>query len=200
MFRYRILPMLSVWACVIFLSLPTTARAANGDIWKMNADASTLSFKGKQMGSAFSGQFKNFDTEIVFDPAHLAQAHVKVTIDAASADTGDKERDTNIAGAEWFDVKNHPVAIFEAKEFSKTDDKTFVAKGSLNILGISVPVALPFTLSIEQSLDGTRTAHVLASIVLDRSKWQLGKSDWKDASIIANEVTVDIDLTAAASP
>lgn len=198
MFRYRILPMLSLWACVVFLCTSTMADAANAVVWKMDTGKSTLSFKGKQMGSAFSGQFKNFVAEIVFDPEHLPQSHVKVTVDTSSADTGDKERDTNIASAEWFDVKNHPVATFEAQKFSQTDDKTFVAEGDLNILGISVPLALPFTLDIEKSADGTQTAHVLATVVLDRSKWQLGKSDWKDPSIIANDVTIDIDLTATA--
>jgi polyisoprenoid-binding protein YceI len=84
-----------------------------------------------------------------------------------------------------------------ADSFRKTGEGAYEANGNLTIKGITVPVLLPFTIKLEDVKDiGMTRARVKGSAVLDRSKFGLGKGEWADPSVIANEVTVDIDLTA----
>ena len=61
-----------------------------------------------QAGADFKGVFHQFTAAVDFDPAALATAHIEVTIDMNSVDSGDKDRDGTMRGADIFDVGPFP--------------------------------------------------------------------------------------------
>ncbi len=190
--------MLKILALLSVLLLPANALAQEVKKWEVNPAESTLVFTGKQMGSSFNGSFSTFAADIAFDPAMLEQSKVTVTIDVSTALTKDKERDANIQSKEWFDTATFPSARFETTAITKTGDNAYEATANLTIRDITNPVVMPFTLEFSKDDSGKEKVIMKGSVTLDRSKFSLGTGDWADASIIANEVPVDVLISATA--
>jgi polyisoprenoid-binding protein YceI len=176
--------------------MPMPAPTQLAQKWDMLPEKSSIIFHGKQMGTDFEGVLNKFTPEIYFDADHLDQSKVTVDIDINSIDAKDGERNKSIKGADWFDTERFPTARFETTKFTKTGDNAFTADANLTIHGVTVPVQLPFTLKSEAVGFGQDRVIMTGSVTLDRAKFQLGQGDWADPSVIANEVPVDVTITA----
>jgi polyisoprenoid-binding protein YceI len=175
---------------LLVLPLLAATPALAGD-WTVDASKSHLGFSGVQNGAPFQGSFGKWTAEIAFDPAHPEAGHAKVTIDLASAKTGDAQRDGALPQAEWFDVKSSPQAMFEATGFVSKGGDAYEAPGKLTIRGITKDAVLPFTLSIAGD-----TAKAKGHLTLVRTGFGVGQGVWATADWVALDVGVDVDLTA----
>ena len=92
-------------------SVASTAYAAS---WKVDPEKSKLGFSGIQTQVPFQGSFGRYSAAINFDPEHLDTSHISVTVDLASAATGDSQRDSALPGKEWFHTAEFPNATFES--------------------------------------------------------------------------------------
>lgn len=164
----------------------STAHAAD---WKL-LPGSALTFTGSQTGALFTGAFSKFDAAISLDPEALQNAKIVVTIDVASAASGDRQRDSTMPGADWFDVANFPQAKFESHQVTRVAGG-YEAAGDLTIRGVTKPIRLPFTLEI----DG-RTAHAKGHLDLKRDVFGVGQGEWASGDMVALDVAVDFDLKA----
>jgi polyisoprenoid-binding protein YceI len=158
--------------------------------WKIDP-SSRLTFTGSQGGEAFHGSFSSFHAKVDFDPAHPETSRIDVTIDMASAKTGDKQRDESLPLKDWFDSKNFPQAEFHASEVQKLSDTQFEAKGKLTIKSITKDVVLPFTLKPER--DVTRAQ---GELVIDRTAFNVGTGEWLSEELVGHKVTIGVDLVA----
>ncbi len=68
-------------------------------------------------------------------------ASVTATIDAATINTRDENRDGHIKSADFFDVENHPTWTFSSTSFAKNGDD-FTIVGDLTLRGVTKPVTL----------------------------------------------------------
>ncbi|MDB5394178.1 MAG: YceI family protein [Rhodospirillales bacterium] len=177
----------AILACGLTLAAMPTFAAA----WRVQTDKSRLSFTGVQTGAPFKGAFDNWSAEIAFDPTHPEAAHAKVTIDLASARTGDTQRDTALPQGDWFDVKKFPQATFEAAGFNAKGGDAYEAPGKLTIHGVSKDVVLPFTLTITGD-----SAAAKGHLTLTRTAFGIGQGPWTSGEWVALEVGVDVDLVA----
>jgi cytochrome b561 len=180
---------------ILFFAAPSFAKDVLPARWTVDPAASAISFSGTNSGREFSGTFKSWTADIVFDPASLETSSVSASIDTGSARTGEKTYDGTLPTAEWFNVKAFPAATFESKAFRQTGDTTYEVDGTLAIKGISQDITLPFTLTIE---DGK--ALMEATTTLDRLLYKIGaesdpKGDW-----VSKDITVTIKITAARAP
>ena len=168
----------------------TPTEVAAPSVWKVAA-GSTLGFATSWGGSAIEGRFDRWSADIRFSPEALDQSRVRVSIDLASAVTGDGQRDESIKGSDWFDVASHAKATFTATRFEKTGENRYVAHGTLALRGVSKPQRLPFTLKIEGD-----KARVSGVTTLDRTAFGVGQGEWKSTDQIPAEVKVSVELTA----
>ena len=166
---------------------------ADAASWVIIPAQSHLAFSGTQSGQRFSGSFHKFAATISFDPQHLDQSAIKVTIAMASAVTGNAQRDDMMTNADWFDIKQFPVAEFEAARFTKTGPDAYVADGSLTIRDTTRPVQLPFHLQIVG-----KTAHVVGHLAISRRDFGVGRGEWASADIVGDTVDITCDIVAAA--
>lgn len=183
-----------IFAVLLFLSLAPPAAAQTPSAppqWIVDQAQSHIRFSATQMGAPFTGAFKSFSADIVFDPDNLADSRVTAVIDLASVDTQYGERDDSIRGADWFDTSRFPQATFVSSSFTKTDETSYIAHGALTLRDVSQNIDLPFTLSI----DG-KTAAMTASLPLNRLDFGVGQGKWAETSAVAAEVSVEIDLVA----
>lgn len=171
---------------------PATAEPASTEpsVWKV-ASGSTLSFTTSWSGSSIEGRFNRWTADILFGPEALDRSKVSVSIDLASAVSGDQQRDESMQGEDWFDTAKHAKATFTATRFEKTGDNRYVAHGQLSLRGVTKPVRLPFTLKIEGD-----KARVSGVTTLDRTAFGVGQGEWTSTDQIPAQVKVSINLTA----
>src|SRR3954466_405281 len=74
----------------------------------------SLTFSFMQAGAENHGSFRQFATEFTYDPKNPAAGSLKVTVQAGSLDTQDKDRNDTLAGADLFDVAKYPTAQYVA--------------------------------------------------------------------------------------
>ncbi len=74
----------------------------------------SLAFSFVQAGAENQGVFKQFSTELAYDEKNLAASTLKVTVQIASLDTQDKDRDDTLASEDLLDSKKLPTATFSA--------------------------------------------------------------------------------------
>jgi polyisoprenoid-binding protein YceI len=177
---------------LFLMALALSGAAADAAEWKVLAPKSALAFTGTQMGEKFSGAFTRFDAQISFDPEHPEAAKIAVTVDLASAATGDRQRDGALPDKDWFNVAKTPTATFVATEVLRAD-KGFVASGDLTLRGVSKKIVLPFTFDI----DG-RTARARGHVDLLRNEFGVGQGDYASDAWVAFAVGVDVDLDLVA--
>lgn len=181
-------------AFLIAPCLSSTASAADATNWKLDPVKSQLGFSGTQTGSKFDGKFTHYDAAIIFDPDHLDASHITVTVNLASATTGDTQRDTALPGKDWFDTTQFPQAKFETTAINKQGPNAYEAVGNLTLRGVTKPLTLPFTLQI----DGA-TAHAVGHAKLMRDTFGVGQGPWATDQWVALEVDIDIDIIATKS-
>jgi polyisoprenoid-binding protein YceI len=177
------------------LVLGAATSCASAATWTVDQAKSRIGFSGTQTEQPFTGQFKTFAAAIDFDPASPKTGHAVVTIDMASAVTGDPQKDEALPGSDWFDVKSFPQAKFEASSFTAKGGDAYEADGTLTIRGMSKPLVLPFTLATSGN-----TAHAVGKVQLVRTVFGVGQGAWATPEYVALEVNVDIDLTATKAP
>ncbi|HEX3701326.1 MAG TPA: YceI family protein [Phenylobacterium sp.] len=152
---------------------------------------STLGFATTWSGQGVQGRFRTWKADIVFSPDALARSKVTVTIDLASAETGDAQRDAVLPSPDWFDTANHPKAVFTASRFEKTGADRYLAHGTLQLRGVTRPQDLEFRLDIAGD-----QAVVRGSAGLDRTVFGVGQGDFKATDQIPAKVAVTVGLKA----
>jgi polyisoprenoid-binding protein YceI len=104
-------------------------------IWNVDASHSEIGFTGRHlMVSKVRGQFKDFAAVVAIGQP-FEQSTVAATVQIASIDTNDGDRDTHLRSADFFDVENNPTMTFTSTKV--TDDSL---EGDLTIKGITKPV------------------------------------------------------------
>lgn len=173
---------------VVATLLSPAAHAAD---WAVDGAKSQIKFSGTQAGAAFTGRFAKWTAKIAFDPANVAAGHAEVTIDIASAATGDTQKDEALPQPEWFDAKKFPQAKFEAKSFRALGNDRYEAVGSLTIKGTTKDAVLPFSLKITGD-----QADVVGKLEIDRIAFNVGEGPWADPTFVGAKVGLDIALSA----
>lgn len=173
-------------------AIPSMAAAptATAPAWAVNRNTSTLSFTGAAQGTPFTGAFGSWDAQILFDPANLGASQATVTVQTASAKTGDADKDGPLQEESWLATQMFPQATFKTTSIKSAGTNSYVADGTLTIRDVSQPVSLPFDLTITGN-----DAHMTGALKLDRATFHLGEGAFQDHSVDP-QVTVNIDLTA----
>ncbi|MGC1549655.1 MAG: YceI family protein [Rhodanobacter sp.] len=171
------------------LALPLTATAAD---YAVQPAGSTLGFSSTFQGSGFDGHFDTWTAVISYDPAHLANSKFDVTVDLASAKTGDKDRDGALPGTDFFDVAKFPKAHFVTTGFRQNGAQV-IADGQLTLRGVTKPVSLNVTFKPQ----GTG-ATLDVSSTLKRLDYGVGGGDYTDTSVIGADVKVTAHLVLTA--
>lgn len=108
--------------------------------WKVDPVHSSLDFSIKHMMvSRTKGTFHDFEANIEADPEDLTAAKIEFTVDVASVDTRNDDRDNHLRSGDFFDVENHPKMSFKSTDIKKTDDGEYEVTGDLTLHGVTHP-------------------------------------------------------------
>ena len=181
-----------MFAALVAMSLTATPAAAAH--WSIDPENSRITFHAKQMGATVKGRFQRFTVDIVFDPADLSSASATVKIEIGSVDSRNEDRDAQIRGPDWFDAANHPIGLFETRDFEHLGGSDYLARGTLTLRGTTKALDLPFKLDIADN-----RAQMTAEITVNRTQFGIGTGQWTDTAVVADEVLIEIAVQAEAS-
>jgi polyisoprenoid-binding protein YceI len=137
---------LATLALASLAALGVAAPAFAASEYKIDPNHTHVLFLVDHLGfSKMIGLFGNTTGTIVFDPANAAVSKLNVDVKTASLQTQFGARDTDLKGADWFNVAEFPDMTFVGKTFTKKDDKTGEVTGDLTLLGVTKPVTLEVT-------------------------------------------------------
>ena len=151
---------------------------------------SEIAFTSKQMGVPVDGKFRKFDAQVAFDPKKPDAAKIAFSIDIGSATLGSAETEAELVKPEWFNTKMFPQATFQSATVKATGPGKFDVAGKLVVKGASQDVIVPIVLA--QAGASTTASGVF---VIKRLDFKIGDGDWKDTSMVANDVQVKFKLT-----
>ena len=103
---------------------------------------SEAAFQVRHLISKVRGRFADFDGAIEFDEEQPAQSSVTFTIQAASIDTREPQRDAHLKSPDFFDAEKFPTLTFRSTAVREWDGDGLTLVGDLTIHGVTREVAL----------------------------------------------------------
>jgi polyisoprenoid-binding protein YceI len=186
--------MLSALALVT-LAAGIAAQAADAPVagqYVLDPAKSSLEFSFTQAGAVNKGKFTRFPVTFTFSPDAPISGRLAVTIEVASLDTGDKERDDTLRGADLFAAAKYPQAQFLATQFAKTATG-FEAIGKLTLRGVTHDARVPFAFRTASEA-GVSVGYMVGKTILKRLDYGVGQGDWKATDQVGDEVGVSFAL------
>lgn len=92
------------------------------------------------------GHFAKWDATVALDPADWAASSVRISIDAASINTRNEQRDKHLRSADFFDVDTHQAITFTSVAVAKTGENTLGITGDLTVRGTTKRITVPATM------------------------------------------------------
>ncbi|PUA18242.1 YceI family protein [Glaciimonas sp. PCH181] len=166
---------------------------ANSAWAQLDTGKSTITIVAKQLGVAMNGKFKKFDATINFNPAQLPQSSAKLEIDMATFDIGAEEYNSEVRGKDWFDTTKYPKATFVSSSIKQGAAGKYDVAGKLTIKGKTQDVVVAAT----YKQDGA--SNVFDGVLpIKRNAFNVGEGDWKDTSVVADEVVIKFHIVTVA--
>lgn len=176
---------------LLLASLLASAVAGAAPL-KTDAARSNVSAVFKQMGVPVEAKFTKFTAQIEYNAAQPAASKASVDIATASLDLGDPEYNKEVAKKEWFNAAQFPKANFVSTAIAPAGVGKFNVTGKLSIKGRSANVSFPLTMKTEgakQVFEG--------QLPIKRLAFNIGEGEWKDTSMVADEVVIRFRVVAA---
>lgn len=192
-------------AVVVTALLTTTAFAdpaatpAPGSAKHYTSDPakSSLEFAFVQAGAQNQGKFSKFPVTLDAAADGSAVSRLEVTVEMTSMDTGDKERDDTLRGADLFSVAKFAQSHFIATQITRTANG-FDAVGKLTLRGVTRDQHVPFTLRVANE-QGHAVAYLAGKTTIHRLDYGVGQGDWKSTEWVGNDVTVSYNVRLIAA-
>lgn len=149
------------------------------------------------------GTFDDFSGSLHLDGADPARSTAELTIQVASVDTRQAQRDEHLRTGDFFDAANHPEITFRSTSAAQTSAEGFRMSGDLTIKGVTQPVDLDiaFNGTAEDPYGNTRVGFE-GEVVVERSKWGLTYNASLETGgvLLGERVRLVFDVSAVKKP
>ncbi len=167
--------------------------------WTIDPVHSVAEFKVKHMMiSNVKGQFTGVSGTLTLDEADLTRSRVEATIDAASINTRDAQRDAHLKSADFFDVEKFPTLAFSSTRVTRTSDGELEVAGDLTMHGVTRPVVFAVEGPTPPAKDpwGNTRIGLSATTRINRRDFGLTWNAALEAGgfLVGDEVTITLDL------
>ena len=164
--------------------------------WAVDPNHSSIGFTVRHLGvSKVRGRFNVFDVDVVIGET-LDDTTVTATIDVASIDTGNADRDAHVLSADIVDVERRPTIGFRSTRVVDAGDH-YAVEGDLTIGEITRPVTLAVELGgLEEFPGGPRHAGFEATTQIKRKDFDIDVALPPGVSAVAlgDVIQIEIDL------
>ena len=169
--------------------------------WTLDPAHSAVTFSAKHMMiTTVRGSMAIRDFKLDFDPKDIVGSSVRVSLDAASIDTGQEARDEHLRSADFLETEAHPTIDFVSTRIEPAGDD-YRIHGELTIRGETRPVVLAAEFEgIVPNMQGGTRAAFSASTKINRDEFGL---NWNVALeqggwLVSKDIKVEMDIAAVA--
>jgi polyisoprenoid-binding protein YceI len=170
--------------------------------WQIDPVHSEVGFTVRHMMvSKVRGRFDKFEGTIVTG-ADPADSSVSASVDMASINTNNEQRDGHIRSADFFEVEKHPTMDFRSTGIRQLSGEGFLLDGELTIKGVTQPVTFEVELNGigPDAYGGTRIGF---SALAEISREDFGVSfngpipGAPGGVVVSDKVTLNLEVEAA---
>src|SRR6516164_101683 len=163
----------------------TTSRLADGTAagtWELDPAGSHAEFRVRHFWGAVTvrGTFERMTGQATVGPDGTVTG--RISFDARSLTTKNKQRDTHLRSADFFHIDNHPHAVLTVTSARPAGPADLQCEGTLEAAGHVWPVT--FTAHIQQATP--QAAVLTAELEVDRSQFGMTWSPLHMASMTAH--------------
>jgi len=166
--------------------------------WQIDSAHSEINFSVRHMMiSKVRGSFETFSGSVNFDEVNPTNTTVDISIEAASINTREDQRDGHLRSPDFLNADEYPTLTFKSRKVEQIDEETGKLHGDLTIRGVSKPVVLDVEYAGQaQSPWGTLSAGFSAKTTINRADWGL---TWNQALetggiLVGEKITIEIEL------
>jgi polyisoprenoid-binding protein YceI len=178
----------------------TTLQQIPAGVYNVDPSHSNVGFEVRHMGIAtVRGRFGAFEGSI--DASGDAPV-LQGTVDVATIDTGDANRDGHLKGPEFFDAEQQPKISFHSTATEVSGGGAITLQGEITIKGITKPIELTGEIA-ENGEDpwGNERVGLELTSAIDRRDFDL---KWNQTLpngnlLVANEVKLLVSVSAVKS-
>jgi polyisoprenoid-binding protein YceI len=176
---------------------PTTLPLAQGS-WTLDPNHSGVHFRIRHLGlSNVRGRFDKFDATLVIG-ARLEDTRVTASIDMASVDTNQPDRDAHLRSTDFFSTDQHPEMTFTSTGVTKRSDDEYQLAGELTINGKTRDVVMDVEFNGVEVFpaDGSTHAGFSAATELNRDDFgvDFNMPLGMDKMALGQKVRVELEL------
>jgi polyisoprenoid-binding protein YceI len=179
---------------------PTSTSAALSGDYELDKAHTTFGFVARHaMVTKVRGTFAEYEGALHLDFEDARKSTVRVTIHAASIDTGNADRDAHLRSNDFFAMEEYPEIVFASTGVEPIDDDTYRVTGDLTIRGLARPVAFDAerTGPVTDPWGKTRVG-LAGSLTVNRKDWGVSWNMALEAGgvVVSDKVTLEFDISA----
>jgi polyisoprenoid-binding protein YceI len=175
-----------------------TSQAPQPTQWLIDPAHSAAHFRVRHlMISNVRGEFGKVSGHAVLDPSDLTKSTIEVSVDTATIDTREPQRDEHLRSADFFDAANYPAITFRSKRITAAGPERYEVTGDLTIRGVTREV--PFDVegpmaSIKDPWGNIRTG-ISATAKINRKDFGLVWNALTEAGgvVVGDEVSITFE-------
>lgn len=171
--------------------------------WTLDPAHSSVTFSAKHMMvTTVRGSMKIRDLDLDLDLDNPEASSVRVSLDAASIDTGQQMRDDHLRSADFLKADEFPTIDFVSTRVVRTGDDTGDLHGDLTIRGVTRPIVLKADFGgIVPNMQGGQRGAFSASAKINREDFGL---TWNVALeqggvLVSKDIKIEIDIAVVSS-
>ena len=174
-------------------------------VWNVDKPHTGVEFSVRHFFTPVTGQFDDYEIELMYDREQPARSSVKVRIDVASVNTGNEERDGHLRSGDFFEAERYPHITFESEEVLEAGPGGLLVRGPLRIkdqvheveLLIEILGVKDIPAEMQEMLGGvTEIASFRTELLIDRGDYGVGVGNWAAALVVGHDVSVSITVEA----
>jgi polyisoprenoid-binding protein YceI len=178
------------------LSLPAGAATST---WNIDPAHSSAQFSVRHLAiSTVRGTFSKISGTVLLDESDVTKSTVNVSIDVATVDTHEPNRDADLRTDKFFDVAKYPTMTFKSKKVEQVAPGKLKVTGDFTLHGITKEVVLDIEGPTPPVKDpwGNQRAAVSATTKINRQdygvKWNANMDN--GGVVVGDDVSITLDV------
>ncbi|MNX92420.1 hypothetical protein D3C86_1245580 [compost metagenome] len=166
--------------------------------WVIDKKHSNVGFTIRHIVTKVRGRFNEYEANIQLNEEDLIHSKFSGTIQVASIDTNEAERDKHLRSAEFFDVARYPTMTYESTRIQALGNNVFRVYGNLTIRDVTREIVVEGEFAGPPRKDpwGVLRTGLSASGTIDRHEFGLVWNVPLEAGgvLVGTTVTMQLDL------
>jgi polyisoprenoid-binding protein YceI len=178
------------------VTVPTTLSGT----YALDPTHSRIGFVARHaMVTKVRGSFNEFEGSGYFDAENPAASSLQLTIQAASIDTRNADRDGHLRSNDFFDMENHPEITFVSTAVEPVGSDRYQVTGDLTIKGVTKPVTVDFEFT-GAAVDPYQNQRIglEGKATVNRKDWGISWNTALEAGgvLVSEKVTLEFEVSA----